>query len=190
MSAAEILVVLVVVGLGAVSAYPAFIALRSRSRTEAAAHELASTLRGLRFESVTRGRATGVWFRPGPDGWTWVAVMDGNGNGIKAAELVSGEDEVRGPVRAAGPRSGGVHFGFPEGATPPFPSPAGSTLADLEDPVRIGSGDVLAFTPLGTSGTGTVYLTDRVSLSAVVVYGRTARVRVLRYEPEEGAWIR
>ena len=55
--------------------------------------------------------------------------------------------------------------------------------------MRFGRSDLISFGPLGTASGGTLYLTDsRHRLYAVVLYGRTARVRVWRYDTREGRW--
>ena len=57
----------------------------------------------------------------------------------------------------------------------------------FDDPIRIGSTDLLSFGPLGTATSGTLFLTDRhTRLYAVVLYGRTAKIRVWRFSMETG----
>jgi hypothetical protein len=59
----------------------------------------------------------------------------------------------------------------------------------VDDPIRFGRGDLVAFSPLGSSSSGTIYLTDgRSELWAVVLYGATARVRVWRFDRTAGRW--
>jgi hypothetical protein len=48
--------------------------------------------------------------------------------------------------------------------------------------LRIGRGNIVSFSPLGSSTTGTLYLSNDYGLVyAVVILGSTGRVRVARY---------
>jgi glutamate synthase domain-containing protein 3 len=57
------------------------------------------------------------------------------------------------------------------------------------DPVKLGASNLLSFTPLGTSTSGSVFVRGRDgSQFAVRVLGATGRARVLRYVPHSGEW--
>ena len=58
------------------------------------------------------------------------------------------------------------------------------------DPLRIGSSNLLSFTPFGTATPGTIYVRGRDGTQlAVRVLGATARARVLRYVPRTREWV-
>ena len=58
------------------------------------------------------------------------------------------------------------------------------------DAVRIGSSDLLSFTPLGTATPGTIYIRGRDGTQlAVRILGATARARVLRLVARTGEWV-
>lgn len=172
------------------AAAPAAARLRDAGRAGSVARSLASAFRAQRFRSVAKRRACGLYFEKIGDGWLVSDVEDGNGNGLRTSEIRSGADRtVVGPYRleSLGAR---VHPGFPRGG--PFPEipPGTGSLPSDADPIQFGSSDIVSFSPLGSSSSGTVYLTDGVAgLSAVVVYGPTVRVRVLRYDPQENRWV-
>ena len=53
--------------------------------------------------------------------------------------------------------------------------------------LRIGRSKIVSFSPLGSSTTGTLFLSNRYGLVyAVVVFGSTGRVRIARYRG--GKW--
>jgi hypothetical protein len=53
--------------------------------------------------------------------------------------------------------------------------------------VRFGVSDIVTFTPQGTASSGTLYVSDgRDTVFAVVLYGRTGRIRTWRFD--RGAW--
>ena len=67
---------------------------------------------------------------------------------------------------------------------------ARTPAAGERDPIRIGSSQIVTFTPIGTATSGTVYLHGRgVTQYAVRVLGVTGRTRVMRFDPGAGEWI-
>jgi hypothetical protein len=184
----ELLVVLVVAGLALAIALPALATGGAEARTAAGTRELASVLHALRWKSVAQGVACGLAFRRDDRGWYWLEVEDGNGNGLRTAEVADGTDHVRSAVQRLEQRVEHVTLGFPEG--PPVPSipPSRGWITSLADPVRFGTSDIVSFTPLGSASTGTLYVTDRHNLYAIVLFGPTARLRVWRYDEVQRRW--
>ena len=185
----EVLVVLVVMALMTAAAIPAVGRMRTAALTAAGARHLAISLHALRWKSVAEGMAHGMYFADDGSGWSWHVVRDGNGNGLRTAEVLAGTDPtLSGPHRTEDVASG-VRLGFPPGGPFPRVPPAGGWIDDLDDPIRIGNTSLLSFGPLGTASSGTLYLTDgRERLYAIVLYGRTAKVRVWRFVPGSGRW--
>lgn len=134
------------VGIGSVSR----LAQQSSTRT------LAQVVRSLVTESATRavaGRAyVGIVFERDARGATAQLVEDGDWDGV------THEDMARGVDRSLGARvylkEGHAFLGLPEGVRT---DPAGGRIAD-DDPVRFGRGDILSFSPTGTSTPGSLYL--------------------------------
>ena len=104
-------------------------------------------------------------------------------------EVESGIDPtLSGPHRIEHVASG-ITFGFPRGGPIPDVPPAQGWINDLDDPIRIGNTSLLAFGPLGTSNSGTLFVTDGSHrLYAVVIYGQTGKVRIMRYATEARRW--
>jgi hypothetical protein len=189
-SAVELVATLALAVLGVVALAPSAMRLHGRARASAAARLLAQQLHGLRWASVAASCGAGALFTRDVTGrWSWVVVTDGNGNGVRLSEVRSGVDPRRSGPHDLGSESGGAQLGFP--GSGPFANipPASGVIQRLDDPVKFGSSDLVAFTPLGTSSTGTLYVTDgRHALFAVVLYGRSGRVRVWRWDDTEGRW--
>jgi hypothetical protein len=152
-----------------------------------AARHLAATLQRERLEAVRTSRVSGLRFRDdGAGGIVFEPVADGNGNGLRVAELDAGIDWLRGgPVRI-GDAFAGVRFAIPD-AVPGIDG--GPALGAGSDPVRLG-GTILAFSPAGGATSGTLYLSsaDRRQL-AVRVLGATGRVRVYELERAAMRWV-
>jgi prepilin-type N-terminal cleavage/methylation domain-containing protein len=188
-SLAELLVVLMLVGLCAVVFTPGAAEMLSDARTAAGAREMAMRFQELRFKSVSRRRSHGLFFQQDARGWFWQAVRDGNGNGLRTAEVRSGVDPTLSGPRRLEDSVEGVTLGFP--ALRPIPGipPRGGALSALGDPVKFGRSNLVSFSPLGSSSSGTLYITDRrATLFGVLLYGPTARVRVWRLDRGTRRW--
>ena len=82
-----------------------------------------------------------------------------------------------------------AHFGFPPGPAPRDPGNPSSRLDRLDDPIRFNRSDIASFDQLGTSTPGSLYLTDgRALLSVVRLFGRTGKVKILRYDSKTEKW--
>jgi hypothetical protein len=181
---------LVLTALAAAAVLPALGNMRASALTAAGARHLAVTLHALRWKSVALGRVHGLRFVRDAAGWCWYEVRDGNGNGLRSAEVENGTDTtLTGPHRLDDVASG-VILGFPAVGPIPQVPPGPGWIDTRDDPVRIGHTHLLSFGPLGSSSTGTFYVTDRRrQLYAVVLYGRTAKIRVWRYVAATGRWV-
>ena len=188
-SLAEILVVVVLLALTILAVVPAAAGMLSGSRTAAAARHVALTFQALRFKSVATNRAHGLLFEQDVTGWLWYEVQDGNGNGLRTAEVRRGIDRVLSGPHRLEERISRVTLGFPDTGPIPAIPPRGGAIDALDDPIKFGNTDLVSFSPLGRSSSGTVYLTDgRLGLYGIVLFGPTARVRVWRYAVARRSW--
>jgi hypothetical protein len=113
---------------------------------------------------------------------------DGDGDGIRADDIASGTDPVIEGERDLRSRYEGIDFGMLEQAIPDVPPQSGS-LPPGSDPIRFGSADTVTFTPSGTASTGTLFISDgRDTVIAVVLYGRTGRIRTWRLDRSVEQW--
>jgi prepilin-type N-terminal cleavage/methylation domain-containing protein len=187
----ESVVAISLLAILAAVALPALARLGGSARTGAAARHLVSQFRSVRWMSIARARSHGLFFERDRDGWFWIVVQDGNGNGLRAAEVRSGTDHrLSGPHRLSDeiPRT---DLGFPAGGPFRRIPPARGWIGSTDDPVRLGGTDLLAFSPLGTASSGSIYVTDgRAGLIAIVLYGRTGRISVWQHDPERRSWSR
>lgn len=183
----EILVAVVVLTLAAAAAVPALDGVRRRGRLAAAARGLAMTYQALRWRSVAESRAHAVAFETGGAAPVWRIVRDGDGDGVRRADIRDGIDTVlSGPHRPLD-HDGSIRVGVAGPGPWPGVPPSGAP-PDPDDPVRFGVADLASFSPAGSATSGTVFLTDGRETMAVVLYGPTARVRVWRLR--DGAWTR
>jgi hypothetical protein len=114
-------------------------------------------------------------------------VADGNGNGIRRADLASGIDPLLGDPIRIDEAFPGVRFAIAQ----PLPGIDGSeNLAAGSDPIRLGTSDIVSCTPTGTATPGTVYLSGADGAPwAVRVLGATARTRILTLDGSRRTWV-
>jgi hypothetical protein len=109
---------------------------------------------------------------------------DGNGNGVRTAEISAGIDRRLGPYERLGDKFPGVRFQLaPEAADADGHSGTGS------DGVRIGSPRLLTIGVDGTATSGTLYVRGRKGQYAVRVLGVTGRTRMLQYSAGDRTWL-
>jgi type II secretory pathway pseudopilin PulG len=184
-SLVELLVCLSLVLFGFGAGAPALLAARNVVLADGAAHWLASQLHGARVEALKRRANVAVRFEADGDDFLLATYLDGNGNGVRAADITSGEDTLVRPRQALGDHFAGVCFGF-EGGVPDID---GGDTTTNPDPIRVGRSRMLSFSPNGTSTSGTVYLRGRGQRQlAVRVLGGTGRVRSLAFDFGAREW--
>ena len=148
----------------------------NRSRGYAAARFFAGRLGLVRVQAVARGAAIGLRFDQEPRAITFSVFQDGDGNGIRSADIQSGIDRLLEPATALSDHFPGVDIGL----SPDSPA---------TEPVQLGRTNLLTFTPNGTATSGTIYISDRAGVQwAVRILGATGRTRVLRYDPATRKW--
>lgn len=182
---------LALVGLMAGLALPALRSLLERRALDGAATAMAGAVARTRHEAIARGTYAGLVFQRDALGDRWSIHVDGGKPGISSVEIQSGIDRrIHGPVPFGGTHMGGVRLGIPLAPAIPAVPPSKGVLPAGGDPVRFGSGDIVSFSPIGESSSGSLYLTDgKGGLRAIVVYGRSGRIRVWSWS-DKSHWRR
>ncbi len=153
-----------------------------------ASAEVASALRLARAAAIRLGVKVGVKFREQDKGvFTFTLYRDGDGDGVLTRDIESRVDPPVGLPRNLHHLGRRIRLGFPLGPTPRDPGNHRRRLPP--DPVRFNRSDLASFGPLGGSTPGSIYLTDgRSRLAAVRLFGRTGKVKILRYDVESETW--
>jgi type II secretory pathway pseudopilin PulG len=174
-----------VVVLGAATT-PGLVAARDAVRADGAAAYLAAELHGARIEALKRRCHVAIRFEDDGAGYLLATYMDGDGNGVRAADIAAGIDTLLKPRERVEERFARVTFGFEPGV----PDVDGVSASANPDPIRAGRSRMLSFSPTGTSSTGTVYLRGPGRRQvAVRVLGATGRVRSLWFDFGAGEWV-
>lgn len=182
----EVLATLALVLVVTAMALPITDRLRQEGQVRGAAFALAARCGRLRFSAVHRAARVGMRFTASGDSWVVQSFVDGDWDGVRAADIATGRDPAIDeplPVQALFP---GAKFGFVVGC----PLIDGAAVPVGSNPVRIGTARMLVFSPDGASSGGTLYLRGGALASgyAVVVLAATGRTRLLHCAPGSGVW--
>jgi type II secretory pathway pseudopilin PulG len=158
-------------------ALPRILAPIDRARGQSAARYLAARMALARAQAVSRSATVALRFEPGQRGITFSVYQDGNGNGVLTRDIQTQTDRIIDePILLAD-----LFPGTEIGLLPGVPA---------TEPVQLGGGSLMSFTPAGTASSGSIYIHGKDGTQWVVrVLGVTARARVLRFVPTTGVWI-
>ena len=186
-SAVEVVAVLAIVSAVTAIVAPGVFQLSAAVAVRSSAGEVRAMLFQARALAISRGRYVGVKFRKNGNRYEWALYGDGNGNGIRTAEITRGVDP---PLGIAIPWSrNDVRPGILKGSRVPDPGDPHKALDRPDDPIRFNASNICSFSPLGESTPGSIYLWDgRDRMAVVRVFGRTAKVRTLYYRRGEKEW--
>jgi Type II transport protein GspH len=169
--------VLVVIGLLTTMTIPLLLTSVAHARGLAAARYLSARMALARANAVRRSAVIALRFEPTARGIAFSVVQDGNGNGVRTADIQASIDRViEGPFLISD-----LFPGVVIGLVPQAPAP---------EAVQLGGTSILSFTPSGTATSGSIYLRDKGGTQwAVRVLGATARTRVLRFQAATRQWV-
>ncbi|MCB1055834.1 MAG: prepilin-type N-terminal cleavage/methylation domain-containing protein [Acidobacteria bacterium] len=191
-SLVEMILVLALIGFTALLGAPDLIRASTQLRLRLAAEEVARALHRARMTAIRTHVQVAVRFEVGdPRHITFRLFRDGDGDGVRNADIDQGIDpavEAPRPLRRLG---AGVGFGFPRSIRPRDPGNPRRFLTRLDDPIRFNRSDLASFGPLGTGTPGSAYLTaGDGSLAVVRVFNRTGKIEILTYDAETETWRR
>lgn len=168
-------------------ATPGVMRLREEVSLRSAVHEASVAFYMARSYAISRSRNVGLKFRRNGDRYEWALYADGNGNGVRTAEIANGVDRYLG-ITYPWTRND-VLPGIMTGTRVPDPGSPGRYLDRIDDPIRFNASDICSFSAMGESTPGSVYLWDRHDGMAVLrVFGETAKLRSLYYRRGERGW--
>ncbi len=156
--------------------------LAKEYRLRGAAHYFRGLFRQVRSEAAAKGRYTAIVFDEVEGEPVLSLYIDGNGNGVRRADMRSGVDQRIREYWRLSDYFSGVRYG-----TPPRNAVTAAGKQPNFPPLRFGRGRMLSFSPIGTSTSGTLFLSNGQGfIYAVIVLGSSGRVRLARYRA--GRW--
>jgi len=167
----ELLVAVSLAMVMVAAAIPKAQSMVHESRLRGAAFYLRGLMRQVRARAAAQACYMGVVFDEVDGDPVFSIHADGNANGIRRVDVDSGADPMfREPYRLSETFPGVRYGSLPAGAKLPMRG------------LQIGRSHIVSFSPLGSSTTGTLFLSNDYGLVyAVVIFGSTGRVRVVRY---------
>jgi type II secretory pathway pseudopilin PulG len=154
-------------------------------RAAGAARYISARLQRARMEAIARSTDVGLQFVLTDGKYTYGTYVDGNANGIRTREIETGVDrQVAAPERLS-EEFRGVDFGV----LPALPAIDSSSAPPGSDPVKLGSSNIVTFTPGGTSSAGSLYILGPHNIQyAIRVFGETGKTRVLKFDLHARRW--
>jgi prepilin-type N-terminal cleavage/methylation domain-containing protein len=181
----EVVVVVAIVAIVLGIAVPSLVRASDTADAAGAARYIASVMARVRFEAARRQRTMAVRFDRGSPR-RFVIVVDGDGDGVSAADVTAGVDVPVGLDDRLEDHFQRARFGIAT-ATPDIDG--FGTLTSADDPIRLGTLDQWSVSPIGTATSGTIYVTSAGGAQfAVRIAGATGRARVLRFDRGGGVW--
>ena len=146
---------------------------------------LSTRLQHVRMESVARSVDVGLKFVEASDGYSYTTYVDGNGNGLRASDIHDGIDRAIRPAE----RLRDLFYGVDLGIRPGLPAVESGGSPPGTDPVKLGASNILTFTPLGTSSSGSLYILGRSGAQYVIrIFAESGKTRVLKFDPHAHRW--
>lgn len=170
----ELLIVIFVMAVLAAASIPSMTSYLHERRLRGAAVYVRSLMRQARARAASENRYVGIVFDEVEGEPVMSVYGDGNGNGIRRADIRVGIEERLGEPYRLTDSFPGVHYGNePDAASPNAPVFPG---------LRIGKSKIVSFSPIGSCTPGTLFLSNDYDLVyAVVLFGTTGRVRLARH---------
>jgi prepilin-type N-terminal cleavage/methylation domain-containing protein len=183
----ELLTAIAILAVITLISLPAFGSIRRKAAVRAAAGELRGIVHLARSRAITRGLNAGLRFSQDAGVWQFAVYDDGDGDGIRSEDIARNIDTLLAPPRPVLRETSLATIGV---LSRTIIDPDGDRLTPTSSPVQFGRSQICSFSPLGESTPGTVYVTDRSGdIYAVRVFGASAKIRVLRYDPTRRRWV-
>jgi type II secretory pathway pseudopilin PulG len=154
-------------------------------RTAGAVRHISARLQAARMEAILRSADVAMRFTAVPGGYTYAVFQDGNGNGVRTRDIQRGIDrQLQGPERLPD-QFAGVDFG----TLPDLPPIDPGSSVPGGNPIRLGSSDILTFSALGTSSSGSLYIRgQRDTQYAIRILGASGKTRLLKFDSSAQQW--
>jgi Tfp pilus assembly protein FimT len=157
-----------------------------RERTIVGVQYLAGQLTRARLDSLRRARAVAVRLEIVGGRTRLQLFADGNGNGVLQRDIDRGLDTPLTTAEWLDDQVRDISLRVNQTITEVSGT---ATIAAGDDPLRIGTTALLAFSPMGSATNGTLYVSaHRGPQMAIRVFGATGRVRVLMFDAQTRLW--
>lgn len=166
-------------------AIPPLLAALDEQRAAGAVRYLSTRIQRARMEAVSRSANVAIRFVQAGTDFSYRVYADADGDGVRTDDVTNGIDQPLGVAERLSDNFNGVDFGVLPGLPPVEPgSPAPGT-----DPIKLGISNLLSYSSIGASSSGSLYIRGRGSAQYVIrILGDTGRVRILKFDPRLRQW--
>ncbi len=188
MSLMELLVCVAIISVFISAVIPGFAGIMAKARLKNTSRSILFLFQRVRIQAISEARYIGVRFENSEDGKgiCYSIYQDGDGDGLRTADIEAGIDK-----RVEGPRHfhmEGVEFGILEGKVKDVPT-SGGTINNSDDPIKFGRSNIVSFSPIGRSSSGSVYLKSGNSyMFTIKLYGASAKMKEWEYNSTTEDW--
>lgn len=153
-------------------------------KAAAAVRYLTTKFARTRMEAIVRSRDVAVRFTQDAQGYAYATYADGNNDGVRTRDIQRGIDVALERPERLPSNFPGVAFAVPVGLPPVESGPSTDG-----DPLKLGAGNLLSFSALGTSSSGSIYVRGKNGSQYVIrAFGETGKVRGLRFDWTKRRW--
>ena len=181
-SLAELVVVLFIIGSALIATVSAAGSAQKKIALAAATSELRAVFQNTRAVAIAHDRNVAIRFQPDGKQWNWTVYEDGDGDGVRSDDIARGVDIRVSRTRVFQHRP--VRIGVPSS---PIPDPATGRPLSLRLPVRFGISMLCSFSREGEATNGSIVLTDGENTTVIQITGRSALIRVSRWDGKK--WV-
>jgi hypothetical protein len=178
----EVLLALAVLGTVLLVSLPLTTSAVDATTTMSAARYVEGKVMRARMEAVKRAANVALRFESIGDDHALTMYVDGNGNGVRTADIDRMIDRPVSAPERLGDTFGGVRFGILADV------PDLDGVLDTREGVRLGTSGLLSLSPDGSATAGTLYIHGRRYQWAVRVLGATGRMRLFQFGPGSRTW--
>ncbi len=165
-------------------AIPSLLVAIDDYRAIGAVRYLTTRLARARMEAIVRSSDVAVQFVEDPGGYTYAVYLDGNNDGVRTRDIQRGTDIPLARSERLSDNFPGVAFAVPVG----LPPVDGGSPTD-GDALKLGSSNLLSFSALGSSSSGSIYVRGRNGSQFVIrAFGETGKIRALKFELTSRRW--
>ena len=187
MTLIECAVTTAIMGILLLCVTPAFDAMHRRCALAAAAERLKQQMMHAQSTAAALSRNCGVYYFRRNGEWMYAIYTDENGNGVLRSDISNGTDRrIEGPtllLDATAP----IEIGIGDGLSDPDTL---EPIAEGTSPIEFNSSFICSFSQLGSGTPGSIFLTDRGALAAIVrSSGSDGNLRKLFYSGKGKKWI-
>jgi hypothetical protein len=184
-SVIELLFVLTLTATAGGMVVPPMLRALDDYRTAGAVRYLITRIHRTRMEAVSRSQTVAMQLAHAAGPYSFGIYLDGNGDGVRTSDINTGIDKRLGDVERLPDNFAGVDFGL----LPGLPPVDRGGVAPGSDPIKLGAGNLLSYSAVGSSSSGSLYILGRNGTQFVIrILGDTGRIRVLRFDTRSREW--